>query len=95
MSDANYTVQYNEELVNVQVHIPSTSVTSTLTYFSSEILKDGSIDLRPPMRIIIMDATGRFSIVLMDNNYAVGRVSTSSASYQGIGLYANFTYKRK
>ena len=94
-SDANYTVQYNEDIVQVTIHIASDNIPPSESYYGAQVLKDGSVDLRPRMRMIMTEVGNRYVIIVADNNYAVGRSSLTGSTLSNMGVYANFTYKRR
>ena len=93
MSDTNYDILYNNELVSFNIHISSgVPYKTSESEFGAEVLKHGSIDLRPKMLLSCLSAAGTV-IALYDNSYKVKywAVHTNQTG----GAYAHFTYKRK
>ena len=93
MSDTNYDILYNNELVSFNIHISSgVPYKTSESEFGAEVLKHGSIDLRPKMPLSCLSAAGTV-IAIYDNSYKVKywAVHTNQTG----GAYAHFTYKRK
>ncbi len=93
MSDSNYEVLYNNELVSVSVHISSgVPYTTAGSELDAEALKHGSVDLRPKMPLSCLSQGGTV-IGIADNSYKVKYWAVHNN--QTGGAYAHFTYKRK
>ena len=91
--DSNYEVIYNNELVSVTIHISSgVPYTTSLKELGAEILKDGSIDLRPKRPLSYVDQWG-CEVGIRDNSYKVFYVSLKTNTTGA--AYAHFTYKRR
>ena len=84
---------YNNELVSFNIHISSgVPYKTSESEFGAEVLKHGSIDLRPKMPLSCLSAAGTV-IAIYENSYKVKywAVHTNQTG----GAYAHFTYKRK
>ena len=97
MDDTNYTVKYNERLVNVQIHIPSgVTYTTSEREMGAEILKDNAhnVDLRPVLAVYsLYNDLNRF-IYLSDDSYKMKYKSLGSTTGP-VSAFANFTYPRR
>ena len=94
MNDANYTVKYNEHIVNVSIHITSGVPYATTTKeFGADLLKDNtySVDLRPSMPMYQFTDSKNWLFV-KDNSYRMHYLGMAANTG---GAYANFTYARR
>lgn len=97
MDDSNYTVKYNDHLVNVIIHIGSgVTYTTTEREMGAVILKDSinNVDLRPVTPVYsLYNELDRF-IYLTDNSYNMKYKSLGSTKGP-VSAFANFTYPRR
>lgn len=92
-SDSAYHVVYNNNLVSVSIFYGSNvNYTTDAQEFGVEVLKHGSIDLRPKMPMIQMSPVGD-CIYIADNSYKMKYFRLSGT--HSAGAYASFTYKRR
>lgn len=86
-------VRYNEKYVNVILHTTSAvSCTTSTGELGAEVLKDGSVDLRPSMPCTIV-TTNNVNVMCRDNSYKIGFKTISGTT--STNLYASFLYARK
>lgn len=88
-----YYLAYNDNFVKAYINY-STSVnwSTTVGHLGAEWLKDGNIDLRPPMPVTVTPSPNK-NIILSNTDYRVGWFTNSGTSTGG--LYAHFLYARK
>ncbi len=94
MNDGNYTIKYNEHIVNVSIHVASGVPYATNDKeLGAELLIDNahSVDLRPPMPMYQYNQSGCW-LWIKDNSY---KLSYKATVAQNGGAYANFTYARR
>ena len=92
-SDSNYNVVYNETSVSATILYSGTvSYTTATGEFGVEVLKDGSIDLRPKMPMSQISPSGDI-IYIADNSYKFKYFRLSGS--HSAGAYATFFYKRR
>lgn len=88
----SYTIRYNEELVEVRVHMSSANVTTSWSTWGN-ILENNSVNLKPSSDVMFFDAF--FGVVMKipsgSNNIIVKAVSSA---YSG-ALNGSVTYARR
>ena len=93
MNNSEYTVRYNETLVEVSVHINS-SVTVPSSWAEWGEIITTSPELRPKMPVIWHDGSARAQMKLTDNSTKISFKSVSNAPTP-MTVYGMITYSRQ
>ena len=87
-------VKYNDKYVTSIIRVDaSTTYNTTYTEWGAEVLKHGSVDLRPSSIMSVMMPSGN-TIGIGHNSYKFGRVRFSGSSTVS-GAWAQFFYPRR
>lgn len=92
MNSAEYLVRYNDTMVNVAVHIDSSTFPKGWSDWYP--ILQGSVDLRPKMPVVFYDLSTNVIARLVDNKDTIAFKTTTGANVTQ-SFYASVTYARK